>query len=419
MEQLSKLFLQVYIDKIEFKTTLENIIQNRFVNQKPIQVNGFDLEITAFEDFNLHIKDSILSYNFTIKLNLKSSKLSGVGGLAKVKLNLDTNFNISEDWKLTTKTYLKEHEWIEKPVMKLKILSIPSTGILELLIGAFDDKMCSEIDKLVQKGSDLKKFIDPVLESLKNPLEIERISNFNFNIKPNNLKIHMDEYSDKFIRVKIFSGSELVVKVKELNSSNIFQDLPSISYEDFDVLGSRFLIDAEINHAELSEILINELKEFNIKGKKVNFEKIRIETADEKLHLEVELSGDIKGTVFLNFEPVFNEEEQFVKLEDLKFKLESKQLFVRTTSWLFKKEIERQLAKYAKIDLRQILNNIKFSTNKTLEDKELYPGLNLTADIDAIVVKALRLLPEGLALNLDIAADFSAQVRVQKSLTQS
>ena len=256
MEQLSRLLLQVYIDKVELKTTIENIIQNRFVDEQLVNINGFDLELKEFEDFALEVSDSEIAYGFITKLKIKSSSISGVEGKAKVKLNFSTQFSISEDWQLKTKTYLKEHQWIEKPIMKLKIVSIPTTGLLELLIGAFDDKMCSEIDGLIEKGSDLQKILKPILSNLKNPLQIERISDFNFNIKPQSLNLFLEDHSDKDIKIKIVSEAGLQGKIKAMEATEIISDLPKIRIQDFEPVQSKLHLYSEISHEALSRLVV-------------------------------------------------------------------------------------------------------------------------------------------------------------------
>lgn len=419
MEQLSKLLLQVYIDKVEFKTTIENLIQNRLVGQEPLQVNGFDLEIKEFEHFNLALKDRKIAYDFIIKIKLNSNKISGIGGLAKVKLKMETSFDVSEQWILTTKTYLKDHEWIEKPVMKVKILSIPSTGILELLIAAFDDKMCGEIDKLVQKGSDLKSAIDLVIEKLMNPIPIKKLPDFHLDLNPENIKLYLDDYSEQYLRLKFFSQAKLSASVKKNAPQRVIKSIPPLHYEDVEPTSSLLVVDAEITYHALSQLLKEELKEVDVKGKKINFDNFEITSEGSRIAVEIDVSGDLEGKAFCHFIPNFDESKQLLKLDDLKFKLESKQLFAKTTSWMFRKLIERKLAENAAMDLSQILNNLKFTSNKQLERLELYPGFELTGDLDSILLKGFEHLPEGLKVQIEIVADFSAQIRMQKSLTQT
>ena len=125
------------------------------------------------------------------------------------------------------------------------------------------------------------------------------------------------------------------------------------------------------------------------------------------------------GKVFLNFEPILDKNKKIIELTDLKFKLESNQFFAKTASWLFKSEIERQVSKYAKVEIDDILTNLIFSANKKLENMELYPGLYLTADIDNVQLNTMELLQDGLSLQFEVDSDFSAKVRMQKSLTQT
>jgi len=419
MEELSRLSLQVYIDKVELKTTIQNIIQNRFVEQKLLKINGFEVALEEFEDLMIRFNDSSISYGFISKLNINSSKVSGIGGKAKVKIELNTQYSINEEWQLKTKTYLRDHEWIEKPVMKLKILSIPSTGLLELLIGAFDDKMGSELDNIINKGSDLTKFLKPILDKLKNPLQIERISNFNFNIDPESLKFYMQDDCDKYIKVKVTSIAGLTGKIKEMESSKIISDLPRINIEDFQIEQSKLLIYSEISHNELSKIILKEVPEIDLKGRKVRVENIAIQSDTNRLNFELDLNGSLTGKFCVDFEPVLHKSINQLELTDLKFKLESNQFFLKTASWLFKKEIEKQMNKYSEVDMAKILNKIKLSINKKLKNEELYPGLYLTADISKIQLNAIDLLKNSIALQFQVDSDFSAQLRLQKSLTQT
>ena len=231
MKEKSLINISCFIDKDELRLSIENLIKNRFSEGIDLNKGGLKAYINDFKQFKVNIEANQINYEASITLKLHSSKMESFEAETEIFLKLRSQFQMTQDWELRTKTSLIEHQWLKKPKISLSIFSIPGTGIGELIIGMLDDKLCSGLDQLVQAKVKLKKFWQQVQKNAKNPIPVKEVNNAHLFIDAQEFQLFIREYSEKYIQLVVQSETRLEVNVIEQEASSILKTLPLCEHQ--------------------------------------------------------------------------------------------------------------------------------------------------------------------------------------------
>lgn len=424
MIEKSLININGFLDRDELRLSIENLMKNRFQEGIDLKKASLKVYIKDFRNLKIDCLGDKIIYQADITLELRSDSLILIKADAEVFLNFSSRFNINEDWSINTQTKLRNHEWKKKPKINLSLISLPGTGIAEMLIGMLDDKFCQDIDQSISNQVKLKPLVEKVFTHTKNPLPIKVLDDAHLNLEPTIMNIFIENYSDKYIKIKFKLETLINVDVGKRPASKIIEELPACTYKDFNDEVSLFNIAAQVDYGAIEKSILDQFEEIKFKDRKVVIENIKISESGSgingKISAIIDLKGDLQGQLFLACIPVLDKVQQIISLENFSFKLTSKNILYKALTNILKGQIEKKIKEeFAKLSLKTLSQQIKAFINNSMDQQEITPGLSLTVRVDEIDFVAFDYNEKGVFLLLSSEANLSLQIYLQKNLAQA
>ncbi len=136
--------------------------------------------------------------------------------------------------------------------------------------------------------------------------------------------------------------------------------------------------------------------------KTIRLDSVRLSGGGSKMFVQVFLSRGIKGTVFLEGVPNYDATAQLIKMDSLRFHIESKQLLVLTASWLMNGAIEKKIKEACRFEMAARLKNIQNQLTVKM-NQQLYAGINSKGYLNRLVVDNIILNPGGIDIGTSAA----------------
>jgi hypothetical protein len=131
---------------------------------------------------------------------------------------------------------------------------------------------------------------------------------------------------------------------------------------------------------------------------------------NSKLALKLDFKGYRKGVVYLVGTPVFNAANNTISIPDLNFELKSRNLLLKSASWLLDDKITTKIKLNATFDVNQMMQYYKANINEQL-NKQLTENVSMKGAIDAISMKSLLTSPESLFLRVYTTGQINISVK--------
>ena len=179
-------------------------------------------------------------------------------------------------------------------------------------------------------------------------------------------------------------------------------ELPNLSdysnKEGFDIV-----MDIYTTYDSLSSIISSNIKgsEIELKGKTIIFEEVRVHGASNNgIHLQVEFSGDKKGTMYLTGTPEFDSQTQKISFPDMTFDLKTKDALLKSAKWMFNDKITQAIRDASEMELTPYLDSLKTMINANL-NSELSEGVIMKGEVEQIKIDFIHPLETQLFIRIN------------------
>jgi hypothetical protein len=178
--------------------------------------------------------------------------------------------------------------------------------------------------------------------------------------------------------------------------------------------GFNLYADAMLNYDSLSSIMSAALYQKRIDldqgGRHIIVEKCEIFGGDrEKLFLKVDFRGSSTGTFYLTGKPVYRPDQKQLAIEQLEFDIKSKDLMVKTVSWMFNRKILQTLQQYTRFDLNTYERDMLKRINGQL-NREPYPGVSMSGSVRELQLEKIYTFREMLVVRFHSTGRIELQV---------
>jgi len=329
----------------------------------------------------------------------------GVGEpMRKIHVGYETEIGVAKDYKLTSKTKLREIKALSP--CKITVFEYDATSRLEQEVKAVLEDMEKDIDKEIG-AIDLRPEMEATWEGLAEPMDLE---GYGF------LEIHpqyvgMDKITYKGDTAYVNAVLKAYPRILSKPSGKKVKDLPDLTlYRDRD--GFDINMDVYTRYDSLSAILTRNIAgtELDVKGKQVIFDSVKIHgAANKQLHIKVYFSGSKTGEFYLTGTPVFVADSQYISFPDMEFDIKSKSVLLKSAKWFFDKKITDMLREQTEIDLSPYLDTLKSELNENL-NMELYEGIQMSGEVDDIKIEFIQ--PRGNQLHIQVHSLGKIAVRI-------
>lgn len=421
--RVSSISLPISISVEEITNLINNTVKGTIYEDKSYTDNNND-QLKVKVDKKGNIKLTALTNNrilIEVPLDIWASK--GYGALGKYTYQ-DTKFGVvmkfisslefKPNWTLDSKTKTYGFEWTEKPVLNFGSVKLPIASLIESTLTEQQTKFTSVIDDKIKESFDLKPYLLQIWNQFLEPMEISPEYKTWLKISPQTVymtpmviykdviktTIGLDLFSETYIGIKPKPASPLMTfpnflpKEKISNEFNIkttanitFQEASALAKAQF--LNKEFVLTSEKNKVKITDI-------------KVYSEK-------DKIVIEAQTEGEVKGTAIIKGTPIYDALGQKITLTDIDFRLKTKNLLQKTLSLLFEGKITRMIERDYGIPLK----DIELNARQSLEDafnKEHYPGIFLKGKV--LDLKPTQFLLSDQAITVVIDTQATLQMNV-------
>jgi hypothetical protein len=341
----------------------------RMVNQ---QFKGLIYSDTSFDDNdhdNLMVKawkmgnvklvmdGNQLIYQVPLSVWIKKKFVIGAFGLSvtdtkeatgNIMLKFRTHISILKDWSIAATTSSDGFEWITTPVIQLGAgMNIPLPVISDLLLNANLNSINTRIDNAFKTSFDLKSMIAPLWKSIQEPVKI-----------PGDYPLWLKVIPLEISTVPLNASSNLVnhtLGIKAYTELYYGEEPPYKINDSIPGLKLTSRLDNDFNISLVAGVpftLINEIANEKLKGYQFSEGKYKFEVNNvflygnaDNLIVAIDITGSVKGTIFVSGKPYYDKETSMLKVRDLDYDIRTKNVLVRSASWILHHDLLKTLGR--------------------------------------------------------------------------
>ena len=374
-----------------------------------IKIRATGNELTYKIPLNISIR-----FSFTILGHTEHKDVD-----AGITIALRSKYTLKNNWTLATTTTVDGYEWTSNPTIKIRFIIIPIKPIADFIVskqsGIIND-LGKMIDNAMAKGANAKDIITPIWTQLQTPTEITIPD------MPQKLWLRFNP-SDIYITQITGKGSHIsaIIGIRAITETFIgdkpqpqkLKPLPNFKTQD--TKDSTFTINlyAELPFEHATAICRETFVGKTLKSgrQKVLVHDIEISGENGLAQIKMNLSGSIKGTVNVTGHAIYNEKNQTLTIDNFNFDVESKSKYQKTRNKLLKGIIMSKMKPHMKFPLDKTLEDAKTATQKMLSNYEIYKGVTLNGNIDALTVQGVEVTDNGFRAVVTAKGTASVKVR--------
>jgi hypothetical protein len=135
---------------------------------------------------------------------------------------------------------------------------------------------------------------------------------------------------------------------------------------------------------------------------------------NNKLGVEITLTGAYKGKIFLTGTPQIDLKTNLINLPDLDFNLETKNFLFKSAGWILKSNLKKMIQENINFYLTLNLNDTKKELEKQLNDYPLATGFRMKSKINQLSVDNVQITPDGIMVDIAIGGNLGVNTAISQ-----
>lgn len=375
------------------------------VSSEPLEVNSVEIILKRIGEAEL--RPDHKSIHIYLPLNIQLKRPAGlftVEGSGSINLHLVVDFDIDSAMKLSAKTSLISHEWLEKPVLEIGALNIPIETLVNLVLNHHESIITAKIDSALKEVSNLNLFLQKGLAKAKESINEQDLKGNEFELNLESISLVEPILENKKVFIKGFMIPEIGINTNKQKT----QESVGFNWIDEEKLSenSSMQVDIELPYDLLKDELIEALQGMEVGGKHFDVRSIDI-TGGDNLHIQLEIDDPIKAQIFIHGRPIYNEIEGQLIMEEIDVKVNPANFIYKLTAPLVNRFIEGKMGDFFPLEVNQKLGEVVRSNIPS--EIEIPKGkINVSHKeliIDSLEFEADRIVGKASISNLSVAIE--------------
>ena len=354
--------------------------------------------------------------NIAIEVPLKIWAEKGIGTLGvytyqettfETVMYFKTALSFKNNWTVSTFTQPMGFKWVKKPVLDFGKIKIPITSLVEKSLKEQQYNFCKTIDLQMASQLNFQQYAVLAWNAFSQPFNISEEYNTWLKITPINVNITPFKFYGNQINTNI--GIDIFSETYTGTKPEASQPAKAVMNFNFiPILADQFVLQttANIPFSEATNIARKTFlnKEFDIRDSKVKITDIKVYGEANRIMIEADTEGYVKGTAFISGIPVYDEIKRKIVLSDTKFKLKTANILQKLATSLFKGKIVKMIEDEYGIPT----SDLETSSKKSIEEafnKEYYKGLKMTGKVFNLKPHQILLNNSGITAVIDTNAN--------------
>jgi len=414
---------------VEMKVPALEAMLNRQLNGLIYEDNSLDdnggdnLMVKAWkkEDIKLSYENSKFIYRVPLKLWIKAGWKIDQFGIslsdyremnAEIALKFQTAVSVNKDWSIKTVTTSDGYEWLTKPTLKIGPVDIPVTFIADMIIKYNTETINTAIDNGLTQSLDLKTTAKEAWNELQKPILLSEEYALWLRITPQAISAlplsgskgiinHTTSiqgitecYTGKKPPTRINPALPELITVPKLSDDFLANVTSYIRYEYIDSITRLMLINTAYDFGK----------------KKITITGVSVYGNESKMIIATDVTGSIQGKLYFAGIPVYRVTDSSIILKDLQFSVQTKNVLLKSASWLASSGIEKKIGKNMSYPIGQEIRETFDMMVENLKRYELGEGFYLTGSLSGIEVQQPVLVPGGIIAPVSIKGKLAVKL---------
>lgn len=401
------------------------------------QLQGLLFEDTSYENDNndnvkskvwkrapitVSAKDSLLQYNVPLRIWVSVGyKIAPLGfeisGFKESEFELDlkfiTRFGISPDWQVDAKTVSAGFDWIKKPIIRVAGIEIPVAGVVGRVLNNNLPKYAGLIDANLRKNIDIKKYVSQAWNLLHEPNLLSEEFRTWLVVLPTDVLMTPFYIQNNVVKASlgIRGYTQTLTGVRPANAPST---LPNLKITGSIPQEFQIGVRSEISHDEVTQLakqyFLGQKFDFKDGAYQVEVTDLSVYGQNDKLVIKSGLKGSIVGNIYFKGVPTFDPATSTIYLKDFDYDLETKNVLIKTASWLLQGRFKNQMQQQFRFPIGQQLSDIRKNIESTIGNRVLGRGIKLKGKLENMQPDQVYLTPNSLVSVLYIKGKLELKI---------
>lgn len=413
---VSNIGFTVALTWIELEKQVNDLMPTKIMDDKDFNKDGLKVHLTKTGPVKFALK--INQIQTTIPVSARVWYRYGALGIYDIKefrmkglVNLISFVKI-EECAMSTRTKIDKIFWEESPSMEFYGKKVPVGYAIDPIIEMNANSISKSIDNELKEMLDFKPLLMEYLQGFREAVNISEEYKLWIQVSPQAflttpLRMNATQIQlDVNLRARIMTtmGKK---PVKQVVITDILFKSDTPVRKEIEII-----LPTETPYEELNELFTKQLKGTILyDGKKdVTLEEIKLWHSEKKLIIAVRVGGKVKGWLFLRGTPKYNIETSEIYLDDLDYHVNTKNVLVKSLSWMLSGKVLKLVRDNAKYAIKQDLDDLKKEMNQQLNGYKPHESVEIKFRLLSMKFDQLYMTNEGVITQFQIMALMGAKV---------
>ena len=353
-------------------------------------------------------KENEIRYKIPLTIQvIYDAMVTNVSASGEIELEAKTSFKIAKDWTLKTQTDLTHYVWIKKPVAQVAGMNIPLGSLADVILNNSKSYLGKQIDEMTATYFDLKAIVASAWSSITRVLSVSEEYKAWLLVNPNKVTMSPMVIQGDSIQSYLSLSAKPQLNSGEKPMANGVTKIPDYAQVLGESQRTILVLRTKLPFSETKSLTLKQVggQTFSSGKKSVTVEDVNYFGINNKLGVELTLSGAYKGKIFLTGTPKIDTLTNLINLPDLEFNLETKNFLVKTAGWILKSNLKKMIQENINFYLTLNLNDTKKELEKQLNEYPLATGFRMKSKIDQLSVDNIQITSDGILLDMGIGGN--------------
>ncbi|MFK7953568.1 MAG: DUF4403 family protein, partial [Ekhidna sp.] len=322
----------------------------------------------------------------------------------KVRVDMNTQLSIDEDWNMNANCRIQKIHWIESPVIEVLGIKVNLEKKIDKKLkeksSEIENTVCKALQGLVPLREQVAKIwnlIDNTHRVGKKPIDIWLTSNASV------FSGHFTEDVKDTLRVIIHTESDLYI-TPVTGLTHEAKPMPKNSFAKLDSENELDInVDIFLPYAQVNELLKAKLDntELSYEGASISLTNFETNTAHHKLHLKFDIEGYLEASIDAYAYPTLSTDKRLV-IDSIEYDITSESSLVNFAEWAARDQLTEFLKSNASIPLAHILDSLDSKIVGALNKSKVGGKVGLEIEFTELSSDTLIFADEGLQWFFDV-----------------
>ncbi|MDF3076298.1 MAG: hypothetical protein K0S09_187 [Sphingobacteriaceae bacterium] len=313
-------------------------------------------------------------------------------------IKLNTTANLTNNWKLATNTQIEGIEWKESPSVSVMGKNVPITYLINPALAVFKSRMAKIIDNSIAESFDIKPYVVTALEEVSKPVEVNSEYHTWFAMQPLELYASKATIANKKVTINLGMKSYLETSVG--SKPTLTFDKNKLALKVVDKMPAEFNanIAGFVRYADAAALMQKNFtgQKFESGGKSVTVNHVDLWGKDDKIIVQLGMSGSLNGDVYLSGVPQYDPAKKEIYLNQVDFVLDSKNKLLKAGDWLVHGIILKKIEQNCRFSISEQLNEGQKTMATYLNGYQPMKGVKVYGSMTELAPNKIFLTPNAI-----------------------